>query len=135
MTKKALLIEWNPNTGERAGNINPRDPKLHCNGWQNMDVEPAVELRLVNDDRDLSIYDSVAGVTVITGTDNINAAIVANFPPKLKIEDELIYTEHLKSKRGKIDIDSLPDDRESRLRVLKILHGVKGIKETKPVMV
>lgn len=135
MTKKALLIEWDPSTGERAGNINPRDPKLHCNGWQNMDVNPAVELRLVNDGRDLSIYDSVDGVTVLTGTDDINAAITANFPSKIKIDDELIYSEHIKSKRGKINIDELPDDREERLKVLKSVHGVKGIREIKPAMV
>jgi len=135
MMKRALLIEWDPSTGTRAGNINPRDPKLQCNGWQNMDVNPAIELRLVNDDRDLSIYEGVIGVELLTGTDAINAAIVSNFSSRMKIEDELIYTEHFKSKRGEIDIDSLPDDRESRLRVLKTLHGVKGIKETKPVMV
>ena len=135
MTKKALLIEWDLSTGERAGNINPRDPKLHCNGWQNMDVNPAIELRLVNDDRDLSVYENVSGVQVLIGDNKINAAIVANFPSKMKIEDELIYTEHIKLKRGKIDIDALPNDRESRLRLLKTLYGVKGIKEIKPVMV
>lgn len=135
MDKRALLIAWDPSTGERAGNINPRDPKLQCNGWQNMDVTPAIELRLVNDDRDLSIYDEIPGVTALTGTDTINETITANFPPKLKVEDELIYSEHFKSKRGKIDIDTLPDDITERLKVLKSVHGVKGIRETKPVMV
>lgn len=46
----ALLIEWNQNTGKRAGNINPKDPKLQCYGWQNMDVTPAIELRVVEDE-------------------------------------------------------------------------------------
>jgi hypothetical protein len=90
MTKRALLIEWNPNTGERAGNINPRDPKLHCNGWQNMDVEPAVELRLINDDRDLQQYENVDGVTVLTSTDEINDAIDENFESKMIIEVKIL---------------------------------------------
>lgn len=132
MEKKALLIEWDPTTGERSGNINPRDPKLHCNGWQNMDVVPAIELRLVNDDRDLSIYDEVDGVTSIIGVDEINKTITSNFPSKWKIDDELIYTEHVKSKQGHIDIDSLPDGREERLKVLSEIHKIKGIKEVKP---
>lgn len=135
MTQRALLIEWNTDTGVRAGDINPRDPELHCSGWQNMDVTPAIEMRLVNDDRDLSIYEGVRGVAVLTGTDAINETITANFPSKFKVEDELIYSEHLKSKRGKIDIDFLPDDREERLKTLKSIHGVKGIREIKPAMV
>lgn len=133
--QKALLIDWDPSTGKRAGDINPREKHLRCNGWQNMDVTPAIEIRLVEDGRDLSIYDDVDGVTVLNGTDEINNAIVTNFPSKIKIEDELIYTEHIKSKRGEIDIDALPNDRESRLQVLKTLYGVKGIKEIKPAMV
>ena len=134
MTKKALLIEWDPNTGVRAGNINPRDPKLRCNGWQNMDVNPAIELRLVEDDRELSIYGNVNGVTVLQSSEEINAAIDTNFPSKLVIEDELIYSEHVKSKINskKIDIDTLPDNKEKRLNELKNKHNIKGIKEIKP---
>lgn len=137
MTKIALLIEWDPVTGERAGNINPRDSKLRCNGWQNMGVTPAIELRLVNDNRDLSIYDSVVGVTVVTGTDNINAAINANFPSKISIEDELLYTEHFKEKVNgkKINIDKLPNNHEERLKELKSKYGIKGIVEIKPLKV
>jgi hypothetical protein len=129
---KALLIEWDPNTGERAGGINPRDKNLFCKGWQNMDVLPAVELRLVMDDRDMQRYEGVDGVAVLIGKDMINTAIDANFPSKISIEDELVYSEHLKSKRGKIDIDKLPDDRIERLKVLKSKHGIKGIVENKP---
>lgn len=130
----ALLIEWNPNTGERAGNINPRDPKLQCHGWQNMDVTPAVELRLVEDDRDLSQYEEVEGITVLNGRDEINTAIDVNFPPKISIEDELLYSEHVKEQIGdkKIKITDLPDDREKRLRELKEIYHIKGIKETEP---
>jgi len=130
---KALLIEWDPSTGKRAGNINPRDQNLRCNGWQNMDVTPAIELRLVEDERNLSKYKNIDGVTVIEGQDQINAAIDANFPSKIMIEDDLIYSEHVKEKiKGKkIDIDKLPDNREERLRELKAI-GILGIVERKP---
>jgi len=80
--KRALMIEWNASTGERAGGINPRDPKLQCYGWQVMDKEPALELRIVEDDRDLSIYKDVKGVTIIEGAAAINAAIKKHFPPR-----------------------------------------------------
>jgi len=134
MDKKALLIEWDQSTGKRAGGVNPRDVHLRCNGWQNMDVTPAIELRLVDDDRDLSIYNGVDGVTVLTSVDEINTVIDANFPSKIVIEDELLYSEHFKSKinGNEINIDELSDDRTERLLELKNTHGVKGIKEIKP---
>lgn len=134
---RALLIEWTPNTGERAGGVDPRDPKLQCHGWQNMDVTPAIELRVVEDDRDLSQYEGVEGVTVLNGRDEINTAIDANFPPKISIEDELLYSEHFKEQIGdkKIKITDLPDNREERLKELKEKHHIKGIKETEPLKV
>ena len=134
---KALLIEWDPSTGKRAGDINPKDPKLQCHGWQNMDVTPAIELRLVEDDRDLSQYGGVEGVTVLDGKDKINAAIDDNFPAKISIEDELLYSEHVKEQIGekKIKIADLPDDRNKRLKELKNRHGIKGIRVIKPLKV
>lgn len=134
---RALLIEWNPNTGDRAGNINPRDPKLQCYGWQNMDVTPAIELRVVEDDRALSQYEEVEGITVLNGKDEINTAIDVNFPSKISIEDELLYSEHFKEQIGdkKIKISNLPVDRDERLRELKEKHHIKGIKETNPQQV
>lgn len=132
---KALLIEWDPATGVRAGNINPkRDRNLRCNGWQNMDVVPALELRLVEDDRDMAQYEGVEGITVLHGRDEINAAIDDNFPSKIMIEDELFYSEHVREKiqQKKIDIDNLPDDYNLRLKELKEKHGIKGIKEITP---
>ena len=76
--KRALLIEWDRSTGKRAGGVNPRDPKLQCYGWQNTDVEPSIEIRLVEDDRDLSQYEGVKGVTILTGIEAINQAIDDN---------------------------------------------------------
>lgn len=131
---KALLIEWDPSTGKRAGNINPKDPNLRCSGWQNMDVTPAIELRLV-EDGEIGRYNTTApGVTVLLNKEEINSAIDDNFPSKVVIEDELVYTEQFKEKvrSKKIDIDKLPDDRTKRLKKLKEEYGIKGIKEIKP---
>jgi len=132
---RALLIEWDPRTGRRAGGIDPRDPKLPCHGWQNMDVEPAIELRLVEDDRDLSKYAGVEGVTVLEGADAINAAIDKHFPPRYSIDDPTIYAEHIRKKAAEIDFDNLPDDLGERLKFLKERHGIKGIREIRPARV
>lgn len=134
MEKRALLIEWEPHTGKRAGGINPKDKNLRCNGWQNMDVTPAIELRLIEDDRDTSRYENINGVTVLHGKIEINNAIDANFQPKISIEDELIYSEHVKEQIGnkKIKIDKLPDDRTKRLKELKDIYGIKGIRKIEP---
>ena len=132
---KALLIEWEPHTGKRAGNINPKkDQYLRCNGWQNMDVVPAIELRLIEDNRDLLQYYGIKGVTVLNGKYEINAAIDVNFTSKFSIEDELIYSEHVKEQisEKKIKITDLPNDRIERLKELKDKYGIKGIREVKP---
>ena len=131
----ALLIEWEPHTGKRAGNINPKkDQNLICNGWQNMDVVPAIELRLIGDDRDTLQYKGIEGITILNGEDEINNAIDANFPSKISIEDELIYSEHVKEQvnEKKIKIANLPDNRTTRLKELKNIYHIKGIKVTEP---
>ena len=127
---RALLIEWEPN-GNRAGNINNKDVNLQCHGWQNMDITPMLELRIVEDERDLTYLDGVDGVTIIEGKGNINEAIDTYFPPKYHITDEFIFQEHFKQKNKKpgseIDIDGLPDDYSGRLKILKNTHGLKGV--------
>ena len=127
---RALLIEWERN-GHRAGDINNKDAKLQCHGWQNMDVVPMLELRVVVDNRDLECLRGVPGVTVIEGKDAINQAIDEHFPPKYHLQDVFLYQEHFKQKGKKtgteIDIDTLPDNYQERLKVLKDTHGLKGI--------
>ena len=95
---KALLIEFDLNTGLRAGGINPRDPKLPCRGWQDIESTPAKEIRLVEDERDLSIYDSVEGVTILNNKAAINKSITDNIPSKYKIQDMNLLIEAMKEK-------------------------------------
>lgn len=135
MEDRALLIEWDGPTGRRAGNIDVKhEPNLICHNWQNMNKMPHVELRLVMDDRDMSKYRDMDGVTVLIGKDQINQAIDDNFEDRIKVEDDLIYSEHVKEKvrNKKISIDDLPDDRTERLRMLKDVYKVKGIRVLKP---
>ena len=79
---KALLIEWDGATGRRAGNIDMSDPKLQCYGWQNLVARPCLELRVIEDDRDVSQYEGIEGVTILDGDKAIDAAIDKHFPPK-----------------------------------------------------
>ena len=132
MTQKALLIAWNQSTGKRAGNIDPKDPALHCSGWQNMDVTPAIELRIIQDDRDIKQYVTMEGVTVLYGPDQINEAIDTHFPSKYVIEDENIYAAHLNSISHLINFNELPTDHMKRLKFLKEQHNIKGIREIQP---
>lgn len=100
-----------------------------------MDVEPALELRLVEDERDLSTYKNAKGVTVLEGAAAINAAIDEHFKLRLSVDDELIFLEHIRMKLNAKDVDALPDDANERLKVLKNKHKIKGIRESKPVKV
>lgn len=81
MEFRALLIEWDKRTGYRCGGILASDPGLFGQmAWQDLNVSPQLEIRLVNDDRDLSIYEEVKGVTVILGEEAINTIMGELFP-------------------------------------------------------
>ena len=86
---KALLIEFDLKSGKRAGNIQPKEDKnLLCYGWQNLDVNPALEIRIINDNRDLSQYENIKGITILHNNDEINNAIKKYMPPqKRKLEN------------------------------------------------
>lgn len=131
--QKALLIEFDLKTGKRAGNINPKDPKLVCHGWQDLESEPAKEVRLVLDDRDLSIYKGVLGVTVLDNPGQINQAIRDNIPARFNIQQETLMLEHLRQKNISLD-DYQGWDAQA---ILKDLHGkgIVGIRKREPVQV
>ena len=127
---KALLIEVDFKTGKRAGGINPRDPKLQCYGWQDTESELGKEIRIVEDDRDLSQYKGVKGVTILDGEIAINKAITANIPVKYAVKDEELLLAHLKEKG--ISLDAFAG--KTLDMAAKELHaqGLAGIVERKP---
>jgi len=127
----ALLIEWDPNTGERAGGINPKDPGLVCFGWQKMDTIPAKEIRLIMDGRDVSQYENVPGLTILRGREAINKAIDDLNLARYVVDNEALFREHL-SKSG-IDL-SVYSDKPSN-EILKDLFENKkiiGIRKIEP---
>jgi len=129
---RALLIEFDLRTGKRAGDINPRDPKLLCHGWQNLDSNPALEIRLVNDDRDLSRYQGIKGVTVLDGKDEINAAIKANLPTRYEVSDIGLMLEHAKQKN--ISLDTLAGKSKKEIAQELFTKGIAGIIKKEPIL-
>ena len=84
MKHNALLIEFDMRTGKRAGNINPRDTALQCYGWQNLEANPPIEIRIIEDDRDTAQFEGIAGVTVLSTAEEANAAIAKHMPPQFR---------------------------------------------------
>lgn len=129
---KALLIEFDVNTGIRAGNIDPNDPKLQCYGWQNLEVSPQIEIRVIEDDRDVSQYEGIKGVSILKDKTQINKAIDEHIPVRYGIADEVLFIEHLRQR--KINLDDIPKKRQEVLKEL-LNKGIKGIAERKPLKV
>jgi len=130
---RALLIEFDLATGKRAGDINPKDPALPCYGWQNLEREPAIEIRLVEDDRDLSSLEGVAGVTILEGRDAINQAIIANIPTRYAVKDRELCLAHMREKG--ISLDTLAGRTLNEVAKDLFAQGVAGIVERKPKLV
>lgn len=125
---QALLIEFNKHTGKRAGNINPRDEGLFCFGHQNLDVTPALEIRIIKDGRILTQYENTPGVTILNDDAAIDAAIDDYIEKEnYGIENEILFKTHLEQRN--IILDDVEGD--SMIEVLKNLKiaGIKGIKK------
>lgn len=101
--KKALLIEFDVSTGKRAGGISPKDPALPCHGWQDLESEPAREIRLVEDDRDLSKYEGISGVTILNGEAKINQVITDIVPERYFVQDKELFLEHIRQRNINLD--------------------------------
>lgn len=126
----ALLIEWDPETGERAGGINPRDPNLPCYGWQDLESRPAREIRLVKDGRDLKQYENVPGIKILRGKDEINRAIDELNLERYVIDCEPLFILHVLQRRIRLDDYRGKTSRE----ILKDLYekGIVGIRKISP---
>lgn len=127
---KALLIEFDLETGKRAGGINPKDPKLPCRGWQNLEVVPALEIRLVEDDRDLSNLKDVKGITILEDKEAINNAIDTYIPSQFLLQSEFFMYEHMKEKGTPLDAFKGMNKTEIAREAHKL--GLAGVYERKP---
>ena len=126
---KGLLIEFDVNTGRRSGSISPQDPGLRCHGWQNLNVTPQIEIRVIYDERDVSQYEGVTGVIVLKSKVEINEAIDKHIPTVYSIGSEALFREHMGQKKIKLDL--IKGDTQE---ILKELHGrgIKGVVERRP---
>ena len=127
----ALLIEFNVSTGKRAGNININDPKLQCYGWQDLESIPAREVRVIEDERDISQFEGIAGVTVLKGKAKIKAAISNICKPRYKIVSEVLFSEHVKQKGIRLSDYEGKDEREI-LKDLLENKKIIGIRKSLP---
>lgn len=100
---KALLIEFDIERGKRAGGINPRDAGLKCYGWQDLESRPAKEIRLIEDNRDLTQYGGVEGVTLLKNDDEIEATIEKEIPKRYSIADEMLFQMSVAEKKIKME--------------------------------
>ena len=98
MELTALLINFDLTTGGRAGGIDPHDPHLQCYGWQDLASTPAREIRLIEDDRDITKYEGIPGVKVLKGKTAINQAINTVRPPRYNVEDQILFSEDLRQR-------------------------------------
>ena len=110
----ALKIKVDFETGERAGGIDPRDPNLYCLA---QNIEDGYEIRLVLDDRDISMYQGVEGIEVIEGIENIEKAIVELLPNDeqyLFARDDTLFQASILAKHqdpnDTFTVDKIPDD-------------------------
>lgn len=93
---KALLIEFNLMTGKRAGNVDPSDPALQCYGWQRIDTKPALEIRLIEDNRSVKNFKGVKGITVLKTNEEIDNKIDELFEGKYVIKNQEIFDHDIK---------------------------------------
>ena len=107
---RALLIEvrsWL--TGERAYNINPRDPNLRTLGgalWQVLDHEPKGdwEVRLVLDNRDLSGYEG--RIILDTGEEVYSASDIPRDATIVDVDGVIVLSSREEVNRV---LDHIPD--------------------------
>jgi hypothetical protein len=131
----ALEIEVDFITGERAGKLSPRDPGLIClNLWQDLDA--GIEMRLMTDDRDVTQYEGIDGVTIHRGAKAINERVKELFKPRLSITNTDLFRESVRGSwwgRGKINLTNIDAnlDPDEQLRKCKE-QGALGIKTQNP---
>lgn len=130
---KALKLNFDPLTGIRAGNVNPRDPNLHCGqGWQNLQSRQEIRLILNEDLIDLAALENTDGVDILDGDEAIAQAVAALGVNLIsyKISNAAIMQESLKSalRRDDAFLDDLAQEASDQEELEYLYNkGVKGI--------
>lgn len=121
---QALLIEFNLTTGKRPGGVSSKDPALRCSGWQNLDVIPALEIRVIEDGRDVSQYEGVDGIIILRNNGQIQSAIDA-LPVRHSIDDPTLFKISVDQKG--VILDDVPGANSKEQLANLYIQGVKGM--------
>lgn len=126
---KALLIEFDLAKGRRPAGIEANNPKLQCYGWQNLEVIPAIEIRVIEDEKDIAQYEGreAEGLTVLHNDNEIQAAIDEHCKPVYSMGDEVLFKTHLEQ-RG-IKLDDVPGENSNEQLQHLRGQGIRGILE------
>jgi len=84
----------------------------------------------VEDDRDLSQYDGIKGVTILKGKTAINQAIETNIPVMYGVADKIIMREAISQK--KIDLGQYAGKPGKEIYEDLFKKGVAGIAKREP---
>lgn len=131
---RALLIEFDLNTGKRAGNISPKDPTMLCHGWQNLENKPALEIRLIEDSRDASVYAGVPGITLLEGKEAINRAIEEHVPCQCAVKDSALMIASAQEK-GLALIETFGGKTPAEIARIAFDLGLAGVVERRPQLI
>jgi len=132
---KGLLIQFDVSRGDRGGRpqgVRAKDPGLQCYGWQDLDSTPQIEIRVIEDDRDISQFEGreAEGVKVLYTDDEIQAEI-DKLPVRHSVDSPELFQADIAQKG--LNLDTVKGNTSGEQ--LAELHrlGIKGIrKHTRP---
>lgn len=124
---QALRIEFDLWSGKRSGDINPHDRGLPCYGWQDLESVPAWEIRLIDDDRDVSQYEGIKGITILHNEAEIQAEI-DKLPVQYSVNEPNLFQAHINQKgKSALNLDTLPGTTIQKQLAYLYEQGIKGI--------
>jgi len=128
---KALLIQFDVSRGDRGGRpagVRAKDPALQCYGWQDLESTPQIEIRVIEDDRDISQFEGreTEGIKVLY-TDKEIQSEIDKLPARFDVENSDLFQAHIKQKG--VDLDSLNGKTTQEQLEGLYVQGVKGIRK------
>ena len=128
---KALLIDWEPTTGERAGgSLVDYKTGLRCHpAWQN--DKTGKEIRMVIDG-DVTRFEGVEGVKILLGSKEIDAALaqLETLAPAYVITHEALAVESIRQKG--VDLTTIKHGDAANCAKCLFEAGVLGVSKHTP---
>jgi len=129
---KGLRIEFDVSRGDGGGRpdgVRAKDPALQCYGWQDLDSTPQVEIRIIEDDRDISQFEGreAEGVKVLYTDEEIQTEI-DKLPTRCSIDSPELFQADIQ-KKG-INLNTLKGKTSGEQIAELHALGVKGIRKS-----